>query len=827
MKNNIRIIILTLLGMIVLTGLMSSCKSKGYSNFTTYFNTFYNEERLMKECEEEFEFQAEKKRGMPKILVPISTNPVLNSVEGSTPAFLAGLRVDKSARQAVNSKLDSILAKGSKIIAKSSKSDYIVPSLYLMAKSFFYKEEWLASQIKCSELIDKEPSGEYSPDAHLLLAMNLLMQGKYDAGLTMLSRTVDVSWLNERYDILTKAFNIEAEMALYYGDLEGAIRPYFQAIAQSDDNKQRAIWQNDMAGILYRMRKYDRAEKAFAKVLTFSPDLATEYEAKIYRASCLIRISKNYEADRILTRLDDDGKFEEWKDYVATQRLIQIMLIGNKEKIKNAELSADSAFPQSQVINAYYYEKGLLEFEKGNFVDARSYFAKTRASRTQLISQPSNKIFAFMNQREIAFKNVADTYQEITSLEVKKMEYDKQQEELRLEKLKQDSLTILDSTIASVNPNTDSNNKNKDTNKVVINETTTIDTTQKNIAVDSSNTDTTNKIIDTTQQDYQAQIDKQRINAAGFYYELARINYNIGNVDSANYYYKVAADIAPISEPVSSRYLYVYAESIRDTNVWKADSILNVIVNSQPKSEYGKIALKQLGYTEAFVIDSITSAYNSGYNLMKYKEYDFAKEKFLSIFEKYPENVIYVPKALYTLGFMYESYIKNLDSAGKYYDILIEKYPESEYAKELLLALKYKSVVDSGTEIPDSLKTKSVVLYTADTSIIHAPYDSTLLAKPDRDDGFSFEDLKNPSKLLEKTKKKLQQQLDKAKDVIDSNPDVLLDKAQEKLKGTIKIPKPEDFLPKEKKEEGEHSPNDNPPPDDEPKQPEKKQGEEK
>jgi tetratricopeptide (TPR) repeat protein len=64
-----------------------------------------------------------------------------------------------------------------------------------------------------------------------------------------------------------------------------------------------------MAGILFRMHKFDRAEKAYAKVLQFSPDLTIEYEAKLYRASCLIRLGRYLEADRILSRLDNDGKF--------------------------------------------------------------------------------------------------------------------------------------------------------------------------------------------------------------------------------------------------------------------------------------------------------------------------------------------------------------------------------------------------------------------------------------------------------------------------------------------------------------------------------------
>jgi tetratricopeptide (TPR) repeat protein len=187
--------------------------------------------------------------------------------------------------------------------------------------------------------------------------------------------------------------------------------------------------------------------------------------------------------------------------------------------------------------------------------------------------------------------------------------------------------------------------------------------------------------------------------------------------------------------------------------------------------------------------DSITNIYNSAYSLMKYEEYDFAKEKFIYIYENYPDSLKYAPKSLYVLGFMYENYIQDFDSAGKYYDILLEKYPNSEYAEELFLAMKYKSLVDNNSDIPDELKTREIELYTADTSILSAPYDSTLLSKPKKD-GFSFDDLKNPSKLLEKTKKKIQEQLDKASDTLTDG------KAIEGLKEGVKIPKFEDFLPK-------------------------------
>jgi tetratricopeptide (TPR) repeat protein len=723
----------------------------------------------MDQCEEEFEFQSEKKRTKPRILVPLPENAELNKTDGQVPPFLAGLKVDKAARQAVNTKLDSILIKGSKILATSPKSEYVAPSLFLMAKTYFYREEWLPSQIKCSELIDKEPIGKWSADAHLLLAMNLLMQGKYESGITMLSRTVDVAWLNTRYDILTKAFNIEAEMALFRGNLDDALRPYFQAIAQSDDNAQRALWQNELASILFRMHKWDRAEKAYANVMKYSPDLTTEYEAKLYRASCLIRLDRYIEAERILSRLDDDGKFEDWKDYVATQRMIQTLLSGNKEQIIQMELRTDSLFPTSVPKTAYYFEKGLAQFESGDYLNARSSIGKARIS-IPAISAPSNRMFIFMNQREQYVQSIADSYEAI-------------------EKLKNPPEAIVDTSNSNA------------------------------IAEKDATSDTSNVVV---KEEAPAKTESQLlIEAAKSYFELARMHANIGHNDSANYFYKKAADVAPTTEPNSSRYLYVYAESIRPTNAWQADSILNIIAETQPKTEYGQVALARLGYTAAFVTDTAKMLYNSGYELMKYNEYALAKERLTKVFTTYPDNDVYAPKALYALGYLYENRLKMPDSANYYYLIILQKYPTSEYAKELALPTTYKDLVDNNMEIPDSLKTRIVELYTADTSIIHKEYDSTLLANPNKDGGFSFDDLKNPSKLLDKAKKKIQDKIDAAKEVVN-DPNKLLDDAIEGAKGAVKVPKVEDFVPGEKKEgEGEEDNN----PEDEKKPEEEKKPE--
>ncbi len=293
-----------------------------------------------------------------------------------------------------------------------------------------------------------------------------------------------------------------------------------------------------------------------------------------------------------------------------------------------------------------------------------------------------------------------------------------------------------------------------------------------------------------------------RLEIANSYFSLARLHYNIGNIDSANYYYYMAASEAPLESPGSARYLYVYSTSVRDTNEQKADSILDIIVATQPKTEHGKAAMAQLGYTAAFVVDTVVSLYNSGFDLMKYSEYSFAIEQFKQIYTRFPENMQYAPKSLYSIGYIFENKLMQYDSAYFYYKKIINDYPNSVYAKELIIPIQYLTLLNSGEPIPEELQEKKIQIYHADRSVLTAPIDTSLLSKPQKteESGFSFDDLKNPSKLLDKAKKSLKDKYNKLKDEYNKVKDMdfkdelnkKLNEEKEKL-----IPKLDKILPKE------------------------------
>lgn len=357
----------------------------------------------MKESEDEFEYQETKLKSAPKIYYPIKDLQPLQDITTGPPPFMQEFIVPPLKLQPVKTKLDSIIIKGSKILSRKSKSSFVEGSLYLMAKSYFYKNEWLPSQIKCSELIDKFPNGELSPDAHLLLAENLLIQKKFYSGKLLLSRTIDIAWQKQRYDILSEAFRLQADLALYENDFEGAIKPYKQAIIQSDDNKIRAKWQLELASIYYRIGRWEDALVNFRKVRNYSPDYLTLYSSYFYEALSNIRLQRFDEAEKILRTLEKDGKYQEWNEYTHSGFMLSALIKGDSASFRKLEIKADSAFKVSPPLIAVYYEKGLKDYYSGKYFEARKYFARARNIRTPVYAS-ADKMYNLLNNWEQKYK---------------------------------------------------------------------------------------------------------------------------------------------------------------------------------------------------------------------------------------------------------------------------------------------------------------------------------------------------------------------------------------------------------------------------------------
>lgn len=387
---------------------VAGCRT--WDNTTTYFNTYYNMQRLNTEITDEFRYQDEfAKPPKPRVVVPLEPDLVLERpATGALPAYLDQMVIKTNKLQPVRVKVDSIIIKGSKILALHGQSDFVDGTLYLMAQAYFYRSEWLPSAIKCQELIAQFPRSSYSPHAHLLAAKNYLMQRNLPKAEQMLSRTVDVAWEQLRYDVLSEAFRLQAELAIEQGNFDKAVRPYRQAIAQCPDGAQRAIWQVDMGLLLYRIGRFDAAERELAIVERYSPDNLRLFECRYYRALALMRLGRFAESEEILDELESERRFDGYikEGYLTGARMELYRLAQRTQELDSLERATSQQTAMSDALLVAHFERGLEYFRAKDYDKAIKYFATARVRRSPVFDG-AKRLFDLLNIRQQKLQQLA------------------------------------------------------------------------------------------------------------------------------------------------------------------------------------------------------------------------------------------------------------------------------------------------------------------------------------------------------------------------------------------------------------------------------------
>lgn len=873
-----------------------------WQDFTAYFNTYYNAQRLMKESEAEFEYHDEKKRVTPRVLIVDADLAASEKPTTGPPPFMTEFIITQQKRQPVSIKLDSIIIKGSKLMATRPKSNFLEGTLYLMGKSFFYRNEWLSSQLKCSEMLDRYPDGDMSPDGHLLLVKNLLVQKKFFAGKLMLSRTVDISWQKKRYDILSEAFRLEAELALFEDDYEGALRPYKQAVAQADDTELQAKWQLDLASLLYRMGKFEKAVVEFDKVHDYSPDYLTRFEADLYKSACLMRLDSFDMASEILTKLEEDGKFEEWLPFVQVQKMNVIRLKKDDKAALEAEKYADSAFATSPALIAYNYERAMDYYKKNEYGNARRYFARARVTRSPAFNS-AQKMFFLLNQweerRNFALPELeryrtylnmqndttADSTKYPPNIDLLNSGVDNsltsnREKDSSVVPDSAKSMIVVKDTVKSIVLQDPSTKKEVYTKSDLTKNTDSLSTTDSlksldivnpNISVSdnaeesakseplkdsaksspkppdlvvSSSKDSLQAVLEQRLKDFREKrkqqqdslknadnrrmetplppakgepltknsiyTDSARYVLALALFELGRIHEQLKNHDSALFYFQLSVETAPLTNPLTSRFYHALSRKIRDKDPYTADSLLEVMVERFPLTEYGRDAMSQLGYTDAFIIDTVAELYASGSQLRRHGDFNFAIRQFKKIYYNYPKSKL-APRALYAVGWTFERNLLLFDSAFYYYQLLLQDYPDSEYSKDIQLTVTYYLALLSGEPLPDSLKTKEIKPYEPQRAI-PGPFEMDPKMKQQMleerakankgkpDDDLKLDDFMDPSRLLKKAEEMINQPEKMIKEIEMPSSPMDFFKKQEAPDSTGNGTNPPPPAPEEKKE---------------------------
>ena len=372
-----RISVTLLFSLVAGATILSSCQP--YRNFTTYYNRFWNMERIMAEVEDDVEYFRDQ-QGPPKPRYVIPFDDV--GGEEFYSDHLSRKTLDPEEVRTYKFKLDSIILKGSMLLSYQEKSDYVDDAIFYISKAYFYMREWYQSQEKAIELIENFPDSKWSPDIHLLYAMDLLKQGKLDEAEDMLSKTVDVAFRFKRADVLTEAFRLNADVQMAQGQTLQAIKPYERAILLSDEEKEQARWQSEIGVVLFRAGRFDDAIEAFDKVEEYDPDDLTAFEAGLQKAVALRAAGRYDDAGQQLDMLAEEEDFAAWKGLVEVERL---SLDADRNKLPtldpNVVRELDSLNAGEYAIYGLY-ERGVRAFNAGDYDVALVNFSRVSSAKS-------------------------------------------------------------------------------------------------------------------------------------------------------------------------------------------------------------------------------------------------------------------------------------------------------------------------------------------------------------------------------------------------------------------------------------------------------------
>lgn len=617
------------LALTALTLLFSSCKTlpQPIKNGLAYFNTYYNANRLMVVSEDEFFFYDELQRTVPRIIV-IDEPTLLDDKpdDREVPQFIKSLVIKPEKLDKARIWIDSVLIKGSKLLVRHSESDYIDQTLFLMAKAYFYRSEWHNSQMKCQELMDNYPYSQLSPDAHVLMAKTLLMQTKFSQAEKALLRAIDIAWGQHRYDALSEAFRMQAELAMHFNNLDEAVKPYRRAIAQADDAVQQSRWQLEIGMLYYRKRQFGDAVKEFTKVLDFAPDALTRFEAELYRAAALTQLRRFDEAQKAFDQLFANRNYAEWRSFSYSEYITFLRL--------SARPSIDSIFALVDTLKfkeapaTARYRQGLDLFKRGEYTGSQQFFARSLVENAPPYFYGS--LYArLLTDWQTQMPEVVNSIKFYTLLKADSSAYNmpSQDSARRVAAFTMYRLGRVHERLGSV----DSANK---------------------------------------------------------YYRAASALCPEADTNRARYLYAEAA-LAGLerrsptaSAAIPSAKPNPAADSAAAAKKQLSDSLLKTLVKLYPLTQQGIDARIRLGFTEQFLVDSLADMMQSADRFRQIKQYARALQKYSLIAERYSDSK-YAPRALYAQGWLYERELSKRDSAVYFYQRLVKQYPASSFAQDV------------------------------------------------------------------------------------------------------------------------------------------------
>ncbi len=656
---------------------LSSCGI--WDSVTAYFNTYYNAKRLFEDAQDELWGQK-------------------NIQEFGRNYFLASFTANKT-------KFGDVIEKCSKLLQYHPESGLVDDALYLIGMSSYYQADYQQADRKFRELLDHSPSKNLGMRAGIMLAYTEYRLNNRDTSAAIAARMYEAA-TNDGDDASI------AQTAILLGQIEddrdnrAPARKYFTEAGEKAENHElRTTAYLAAAKLGEELSDFAGAEASYRAAEKVSRTYVGEYRGQLGAARMRALQGDYTGALEQLGDLRDNSNNKEFYGEIAYE-------VGNVYR-----LSSD----YTQAITEYRYVD--TAFARTEF-SARALYQLGRLYETKLQNLDSARAAYTKGRSQGATNTVADSLAKKADVLTAYLKY--RTDLHRMDSTRTAWLAIRDSLIAAKPAAGSSPPAAKDSlkpesavppaSRPAEADTARPDSASRTLAVAK---DTLNRAQAAQRPPVLPNIDSLDVQIANTEIELATLFYaGMAKPDSASFWYRAFLQDNP-DHPAAPRALYTLAQiAAQDSTAPKgeSDSLYRELVQRFPKTDFADEGRKILGMPPVKrTKGEADELYSQAVDQMNDGKYTEAIATLRTITTAYPASPL-APRAQYAIGWLYENQIFAPDSAIANYQLLVSRFPASQFVA--LVQPKLLAVQSAKAGVP------------MDTTKTAAPKDTVTVQKP-------------------------------------------------------------------------------------------------
>ena len=398
--------IFTKLGIsLLLVAVLTACSTskntfpnRAYHNVTCRYNVYWNGNQAMKDAEREY---AKLSKDNYTATLPIYNYP------------------DKTELGPCLSHLDRTIQKSSKAIHKHSMmfkgKEYVKTiddAYFLMAKSYFYKQDYVQAQRVLNYIVHTYPKSNILDEAQVLLARTQMRQGYYSSADELLEtiRYMNESKNNKKFNVLFNAAKAEYHLTAPDGDVQEAIDYIGNALSNKPQREFRTRLQLILGQLYENLGQQAEAQKNFKAVIQKSNNYEMTFCAQMHLAANYDGTESNRNAiTKQLNKMLNDKKNENYHDQIY-YAFSEIARIDEDEDLRMEYLAKSVASSTENDYQKTFSSLTLadLYFDDNQYREAQHYYD------TAMMAIPKNyPNYEQLQKKASVLKDLVDKLDEI------------------------------------------------------------------------------------------------------------------------------------------------------------------------------------------------------------------------------------------------------------------------------------------------------------------------------------------------------------------------------------------------------------------------------